>query len=559
MKRRLAIGILVNSSLVPSWVARVVERIQEEGSAEVTLAISQSTQSSASHGPTKGSARLFRPLWSHALLRLDRQIFRVERDALEPTEFRSVLPGVPWITVHPLEHGATRTLEALELEQIAAAALDVIIRFGADSLDQTVATCARLGVWTYRFGDPATDEGMLPGFWDVLEGREETRCSLEVLRNGGGDRRVLYSSTCKTDPISLSRSLNTLYWKAVSFAPRILQQLQAAPGGALPSCLRQPFSDRLEVPAETVRRRGRLAVADTLLRHGLKALRRIVRSRLYRDQWVLLCQLDRDPLSPLSLPGCRKVIPPKDRFWADPFVIEHDHQWFVFVEECLCAEGKGHISCLTMDEFGQVSEPQVVLDQPYHLSYPFIFSHEDTYYMIPETAQHRAIELYRCLEFPAKWELAAVLLDRIDAADTTVLYHEGKWWLFTAVLETPAALHRDELFVFYSETFPNGRWTPHPLNPVVSDIKSARPGGRIFQHGGKLYRPSQDGSKGYGSGMRINLIQRLSPTEYQETCVQPIRPTWDRRIKGIHTLNFTGKITVADGIMPRSSWLVRHP
>jgi hypothetical protein len=97
-------------------------------------------------------------------------------------------------------------------------------------------------------------------------------------------------------------------------------------------------------------------------------------------------------------------------------------------------------------------------------------------------------------------------------------------------------------------------WTPHPKNPIVSDVKSSRPAGRIFSYNGNIYRPSQNNSKRYGSGIKINHIITLTETEYQEDCVNDIEPRWDKQIMGTHTLNFVENLTIVDGLTRRAKY-----
>ncbi|NQY09674.1 MAG: hypothetical protein HRT71_09195 [Flavobacteriales bacterium] len=75
-----------------------------------------------------------------------------------------------------------------------------------------------------------------------------------------------------------------------------------------------------------------------------------------------------------------------------------------------------------------------ILEKDYHLSYPFVFEGDGTYYVIPEGKVNNNIELYKCLQFPFKWELEKVIMDDIAAIDTTVHFENGKYWLFTSVI-----------------------------------------------------------------------------------------------------------------------------
>ncbi len=46
----------------------------------------------------------------------------------------------------------------------------------------------------------------------------------------------------------------------------------------------------------------------------------------------------------------------------------------------------------------------IVLAEPFHLSYPYVFEWENNYYMIPEANSTESIRLYRATNFPRQWE-----------------------------------------------------------------------------------------------------------------------------------------------------------
>src|SRR6185312_12504981 len=98
-------------------------------------------------------------------------------------------------------------------------------------------------------------------------------------------------------------------------------------------------------------------------------------------------------------------------------------------------EGKGVISVLQVKPDGRIGSAQRALERPYHLSYPFVFEHEGSAYMIPETLGSRRIELYRAKAFPFEWELVHILKEDIDAVDTTLWIQGGIYYFFTSVVE----------------------------------------------------------------------------------------------------------------------------
>jgi len=143
------------------------------------------------------------------------------------------------------------------------------------------------------------------------------------------------------------------------------------------------------------------------------------------------------------------------------------------------------------------------------------------------------------------------LMKDVYAVDSTILKHDGKYWLFCNIKENEGASSLDELFLFYSDSLLSDDWKSHPCNPIVSDVSRSRPAGNIFESNGKIYRPSQNSTKGYGHGMKINEITQLTTTAYHESTVQSIYPNWNKDLISTHTLNHKGKITVIDAMISR--------
>jgi hypothetical protein len=167
--------------------------------------------------------------------------------------------------------------------------------------------------------------------------------------------------------------------------------------------------------------------------------------------------------------------------------------------------------------------------------------------MIPETRQNATIELYRASNFPMSWELEKVLFHNVQAVDTTLFEYQGRFWLFTNMSVFGGSTW-DELFLFHSDS-PLGKWIPHPNNPIVSDVRRARPAGNLFWLNGTLYRPSQESSLRYGYAVNLNRVDVLSENDYSETPVKLLKPDWlDGNLK-THTFNFNEDLVVVDAMI----------
>jgi hypothetical protein len=281
----------------------------------------------------------------------------------------------------------------------------------------------------------------------------------------------------------------------------------------------------------------------------LSRIRNKIRSYFFLDQWIVLLAPGSGYKS-LSWKDFTPLPPPLDRFWADPFIWVHENIYYVFIEELLYSTNRGRIVCLTLDKEMNILSNQVVLERPYHLSYPFLFEHEGQLYMIPETGQNNGIELYRCTHFPDKWEFEKTLIGNVYAVDATLVKAQEKWWLFANIRSEDGSTW-NTLHLYYADHPLSDQWVSHPLNPIVKDAHSARPAGRIFSHEGNLIRPSQDCSVRYGYAINFNRITTLTETDYAETCEQTFKPPQKGSILATHTFNNMAGLTAIDAIQRR--------
>lgn len=551
----LRIGVLLNTDAIPSWAYEMLRRI--EGGTYAKIVVLVKNDAPALHERSlwqKVRANSSRLLYA-AHDRAERFLFSVSPDAFLTKPVSQLLPNVPIVPVQPVQTKFSDSLTDEDITRIESYQVDVFIRLGFRILRGKILRSARFGVWSYHHGDNRVNRGGPPGFWEVLLGWPETGSVLQILTEDLDGGQVLYRSFSQTDHVSVLRNKNNFYWKSVAFLPRMLEQLHTLGGQQFMALVERNngapcfYSSRLFVVP------GNLEMAQLLWRHAWRFARKKIRDFFYFDQWYLMYGVARAEGVSSSVWRFKEIVPPKDRFWADPFLLHRDGRYYVFIEEYCYATKKGHIAYFILDESGNRTEPKMILDRPYHLSYPFLFEYRGDTYMIPESAQNRTIELYRCVEFPEKWELVKLLMKDIYAVDATLHQADGLWWLFVNVREYDGASVLDELFLFFSTDPLSDEWTPHSANPVVSDVKSARPAGRIFELGGRLYRPSQDNSRNYGYAIRINRIETLTPTEYREVFITGVAPTWDPAVIGVHTLNFEGSMTLLDGRKRRRKYL----
>lgn len=241
-----------------------------------------------------------------------------------------------------------------------------------------------------------------------------------------------------------------------------------------------------------------------------------------RQQWAIgiytgPSPFDFDPLKNRRNPILRAedVTDASAKFIADPFLVYEESTWYLFFEVYNNETQQGDLAVATSKNARRWEYQQIVLDEPFHLSYPYVFKWHNDYYMIPESFEAGSIRLYRADNFPTQWSFVGTLLDS-GFVDPSIVFFNDKWWLF--------ATHNsnDVLRLFFSDDL-QGIWHEHPKSPIVEgDNHKARSSGRILKFNDRLYRFTMDVAPGYGTHqVWAYEITELSSEEFSEVLARP--------------------------------------
>lgn len=230
---------------------------------------------------------------------------------------------------------------------------------------------------------------------------------------------------------------------------------------------------------------------------------------------------------------------PVGSFRADAFGIDEDGERLVIYEKFSKSTGR-----LIIEHNGKSTEP--LTEPEAHHSYPYLFRYKEAWYCLPEQKAMKKLSLYRLDSKSCRLVHDCDILNDIEAADPSMIFLHDRWWLFFTDTDHKGA---DLRLCIYHAMQPEGPWTPHALNPVKTDITSARPAGHLFVHDGIAYRPAQDSSLTYGGSIRIHRIDVLTPETFQESEVNHLLPDQlsGRYRSGWHTISICGNGCLVDG------------
>ncbi|KAJ3674661.1 hypothetical protein LUZ60_005277 [Juncus effusus] len=222
-------------------------------------------------------------------------------------------------------------------------------------------------------------------------------------------------------------------------------------------------------------------------------------------------------------------------FVADPFLFIQGDILYLFFETKNSVTLQGDIGAAVSEDRGASwRQLGIVLDEKWHLSYPYVFSDNNQIYMMPEGSKKGDLRLYRAINFPTKWKLEKIIIKK-PLVDSFIIKHENRYFIFGSDHTSKNAIKNGELEIYYSDSlFSN--FKPHKKNPVLNKDKSlgARNAGRPFLYKGNLYRSGQNCGQTYGQSIKIFRIDKLTIDEYEETEVDF---RFEKSNKGINSWN----------------------
>ena len=545
----LRIGVMLDSLKTSAWVGYILEQIQASDFGQIQLVI---LNTPAQPAPKPFGKRL-EAYWKLALYsryeQWDYRRNRTDPDYRAPTDVANLLQTVPKLPVNPTRKGFSDYLQDEDVAAIREANLDVILRFGFRILRGPVLDTARYGLWSFHHDDNLEYRGGPPLFWEVYEANPVSGTILQILTSSLDGGKVIYRGHSATNLRSLYRNRNPIYWKTTEFMLRRLRDLDRHGWPYIESL--PTYSEAQPITPKIYRTPHAGQMLRFLTGQFLRAAKASFRSRTRGGftQWFLAIRPRSAANNFASAAGYKRLPVPPDRFYADPKLVTIDGKTWLFFEDYRYSEKRALISCCELAPDGTPGEAFEVLRRPYHLSYPFVFEHEGAMYMIPETRENQAVELYRAEDFPRRWVFEKPLLENVAAVDATI-HHDGqRFWMFVG-LSSGRYSTCDELALYSSPSL-HGPWQPHPQSPVISDVRRARPAGALFTDAGKLIRPSQDCAKAYGYALNFSEIVTLTETQYEERFLGQITPDWSPDNLGTHTYTRSGQFEVIDGNIPK--------
>lgn len=473
-------------------------------------------------------------------------LFRCETFLLRPITYKKSSSrdldlsdlGIALVELQPMlssEHFSDALLTA-DLELIKKFNFDLLISEVPEPINVQIINSIPLSIITLHYGTEIGNSIGPPGFFEVLNREPRTMFAVRRLISEKAEK-IIFKGNIST---TFCCTLNSLKLDQVSKS-------------ALHDVIKKIFTCPASLNHETsyyLSGEPAIPIIKDQFRYLLLTVRLII-VKIYRALtgkryiWGVAYKFVSDWQSSPVGEGLYKIENPKGRFLADPFLIKKNGSHYCFVEDYSILRGKASISVYKLTTDGY-SELGVALEEPFHLSYPFLIEHDDKIYMVPEVHESGEIRLYQSIDFPLKWKLCQVLMTGVCAADTNIFFNGGKWWLLTNLSSVGKDGHGHELHIFSSDKLISNKWYPHPQNPVLFDSFGGRNGGQIIEPDA-IYRVYQcQGFDMYGETLGVSRINKITENEFSEMPFITVEPTFFEGLKGTHSLSYAAGALAVD-------------
>jgi hypothetical protein len=530
-KGLIRFAVICDGLSIFEWQAQCLRTLMRVDNVRATLLLNIDATGlrHSSSGSTRGLPRLLRLY--------ERWVARPR--SLKRADLPSLLGDVPIIhcttSSRSQDAGQFSPEDILNIKRFD---LDFVLHFGTNQVFGEILSAAHYGVWSF-YEDDLRHSGSPRCFWEIYNGELGVSAKLRRLTDRMGDGLTLRQGFLPTIGHSYAATLDRVLFESSAWPAQVCVDITngndaylVGPPDSETSFHKAPNSFQI------------LCFPFKLVGNFLA---RTYEHLFCHEEWNV--GIIRAPASSFLETDVHPKIqwlpsPKKGRYLADPFAISKNHTTYILCEDFDYGPLKADISSIELTSGGAIGRKEVGIQEPFHLSYPYVFEHEGAFYCVPEASKARQVNLYKARHFPWSWEQVCTLLDDFPGIDSTIFQHGGRWWLTCTNLEEGKNY---KLFVWYAKEL-TGPWQPHALNPVKLDVRSSRPGGTPFLHNGCLYRPAQDCSLTYGGRIVVNRVLQLTPTAFVEEPVKAIDPDPKSLYRdGLHTLSAAGDVTVIDG------------
>lgn len=525
----LSFGLLLNSTYVEKWQAETIRLLLKDGHQLKMYVLNATTKEKL---PIR--KRLSSYPWNRLLFRIwFRFVFRPQ--AKQPEDIIEMLQHATSFQVGVITKGMGQYFADETIQEIRDLRLDFILRFGFNILRGDILKTAQWGIWSFHHDDEQLIRGGPPGFWEVYHKHLSNGVLLQQLTEELDKGLILDKAFFPVIHHSWKAHLNEIYSQSTYMPARVARILQRGQLHPAPSA---SAATVFKPPTNPIMLRYLLLMPWRRLQFHIKTL-------FFQEDWQI--GLINAPLNDV-IEQAEKWMPtvqwlPRKRlstYLADPFVIDYQGDTLLFAEQFDYRIGKGKIVMAKKSEnFACFRD---VLEETFHLSFPYVFLYEQDLYCLPEQYTSNRLDLYKWNKYDEQFQFYRTLLSDVQSIDPVVFQQGAYWWLLSGSKKLPSS----QLFAWHAPKL-EGPYTPHVLNPIKTSVLSSRNAGKPIFKNGLIFRLSQNAAKTYGHFIQVNSLFISEQNFHEEAAGAIMANETSAYPEGVHTINGTASFTVIDG------------
>lgn len=410
------------------------------------------------------------------------------------------------IYLNPIVKGNIFTYCQKDIDRIKKYNLDLIIRLNSGILDGEILKSSKLGVLSVHCGDISKYRGGPTGFWEVLNRETTTGFVIQKLNNKLDAGIIIYKGQIPTQLFYKLNSDLILKRSYYEFGKIILN---IASKGFSYSKLNYNKHGKIYTYPKSI----------NLFKYFYRTYSYLTKkffTSIINKKTTWKINFTKGSINSLNIKLTEKNYN-LGEFVADPFIFYHNNNFYIFAEKYDFFNHKGVINAYKIEN-GKMADLGTVLNEKFHLSFPYIFKFKNKIYMCPETYEKGEIRLYECMDFPMKWKFKKTLIKNVSAVDSMIFKNNKYWYLLTNIDSSASCDFSSELHCFYTKSKSpiTANWLAHKNNPIIYDANKGRNGGLILSNN-EYYRVSQNIKYDkYGEGFNLNKIIKITPNIYLE-------------------------------------------
>ena len=240
-----------------------------------------------------------------------------------------------------------------------------------------------------------------------------------------------------------------------------------------------------------------------------------------------------------------------DYWYADPLIFTYNEITYVFMEVFNRNTGKGSIGYSIITQDG-ISNPIIVIEESYHMSFPFVFEFDNVIYMIPETEANNSLNLYRCVNFPNEWILHQSFETDIKIVDSVLVNCKNNVLKFLASTFDENDVKKSKYIYYRLKKKNNDVFSIVIIDEYGDYDYSNRNGGQIIkQNGNELLVTQRSTPAIYGYSLIFHIINKHSPLSLKLNSKIEIKPNdirimGKRNLLGVHTYSRNEQYEIID-------------